>query len=164
MIESIKANVSIESVVSEVVDLKHKKGLCPFHNEKTPSFTIYKDRFHCFGCGEKGDVIDFVVKYYRLTVGEAIQQLASGAGITKRDLTAEMRKSVRAMFREWTATRLVEVRAVIAVLQEVLEDDIDVETRVLIQDKLHYYNYMASTLLTGDDEAKHALYAEEMNV
>lgn len=51
-------------------------GCCPFHEEKTPSFTVFKDNhFHCFGCGEHGDVIDFVMKLNKLNFVEAVKYL-----------------------------------------------------------------------------------------
>ena len=50
-------------------------ALCPFHQEKTPSFKIYDDSFYCFGCGENGTVIDFVMRYFGLTNIEAVKKL-----------------------------------------------------------------------------------------
>jgi DNA primase len=60
------------------------KGLCPFHTEKTPSFVVNPERqiFHCFGCGEGGDAIAFLVKHERLTFLEAVRYLAQQAGVT----------------------------------------------------------------------------------
>ena len=68
IIEEIKFRNDIESVISSYVTLKpagsNMLGLCPFHSEKTPSFTVFKSRqnFHCFGCGAGGDVITFIMK------------------------------------------------------------------------------------------------------
>ncbi len=58
-------------------------GLCPFHNEKTPSFVVYPDTqsFYCFGCGAAGDVINFVRKYNNLGYVESVKQLAARAGM-----------------------------------------------------------------------------------
>lgn len=81
-IELIRNTADIVDVVSEYVTLqpsgKNFKGLCPFHSEKTPSFFVDKERgfFHCFGCGEKGNVISFVQKYKNTTFVEALQELA----------------------------------------------------------------------------------------
>ena len=50
-------------------------ALCPFHQEKTPSFKVYDDSFHCFGCGESGTVIDFAIKYFKLSNIEAVKKL-----------------------------------------------------------------------------------------
>ena len=68
LIEEIKANTDIVEVVSQYVSLKRKGrnyfGLCPFHNEKSPSFSVSETKqiFHCFGCGAGGDVIGFLKK------------------------------------------------------------------------------------------------------
>ena len=60
------------------------KGLCPFHDERTPSFNVrpHLGMFHCFGCGESGDVISFVQKMDHLPFTEAVEMLAAKAGIT----------------------------------------------------------------------------------
>src|ERR1700712_5836565 len=57
------------------------KGCCPFHNEKTPSFYVYDDHFHCFGCGAHGDAISFVMQSQGSTFPEAVEQLAGEAGL-----------------------------------------------------------------------------------
>lgn len=81
-------NVSdIESVVSSYVSLKRKgkilTGLCPFHNEKTPSFTVYPETqsYYCFGCGSGGDVVTFIKNIENLSYGEAVRFLAERAGL-----------------------------------------------------------------------------------
>ena len=69
-------------VVGRVVPLKktgaNHKGLCPFHNEKTPSFVVSEDKqiYTCFGCGAAGDVIQFVEQYYNLDFRGAMEKLA----------------------------------------------------------------------------------------
>lgn len=82
-IKELKANVDIVAVLSRYgVDLKKDgnkwKGLCPFHDEKTGSFVVSPDKgkYKCFGCGESGDVLDFIVKRGGRTLPEAIQELA----------------------------------------------------------------------------------------
>ena len=84
----VKERSSIEDVVREHVTLRpagpgSMKGLCPFHDEKTPSFTIRPavGAWHCFGCGEGGDVISFVQKVEHLTFTEAIERLAQKLGM-----------------------------------------------------------------------------------
>lgn len=87
-IENIKSQVNIVDVVGRVVPLKRAgsnyKGVCPFHNEKTPSFVVSETKqiFTCFGCGATGDVIEFVKRYYNLDFGEAIEKIAGEYGIT----------------------------------------------------------------------------------
>jgi DNA primase len=86
-IHEIRSRADIVSLVSRYVELKQAgrnwKGLCPFHNEKTPSFNVNPDRqiFHCFGCQEGGDVLGFLMKHEGLTFPEAARQLASEHGI-----------------------------------------------------------------------------------
>ena len=84
----VKERSSIEDVVREHVTLRpagpgSMKGLCPFHDEKTPSFNIRPTvgAWHCFGCGEGGDVISFVQKVEHLTFSEAVERLAQKLGM-----------------------------------------------------------------------------------
>lgn len=78
----------VETVIGEYVDLRRRgrvlTGLCPFHNEKTPSFTVYPDTqsFYCFGCGAGGEIITFTRKFFNLDFVEAVKQLADRAGMT----------------------------------------------------------------------------------
>lgn len=87
----VKEKASIEAVVREHVTLTRAgagrmKGLCPFHDEKTPSFTIRPavGHWHCFGCNEGGDVITFVQKVDHLSFVEAVERLAAGCGVALR--------------------------------------------------------------------------------
>lgn len=87
-INQIRDRIDIVALVSEYVKLKRSGssylGLCPFHNEKTPSFTVSQEKglFHCFGCGAGGDIFTFVMKKEGLTYPEAVRFLANKAGIT----------------------------------------------------------------------------------
>ncbi|HZJ78662.1 MAG TPA: DNA primase [Clostridia bacterium] len=86
-IEELRSKTEIENIVSPYVNLKRHgsvlTGLCPFHNEKTPSFTVYPENksFYCFGCGVGGDIITFVRKIENLDYVEAIKSLAQNAGM-----------------------------------------------------------------------------------
>lgn len=85
--EEIKDKCNIVDVIGRVVQLKkagaNYKGVCPFHNEKTPSFVVSEEKqiFTCFGCGATGDVIEFVKRYYNLEFMDACQKLADEYGI-----------------------------------------------------------------------------------
>jgi len=87
-IEQIRDRVAIVDVVSQVVTLRRKGGslvgLCPFHQEKTPSFNVVpaKGIYHCFGCGEGGDLFAFVQKTKGMSFVEAVRDLADMAGVT----------------------------------------------------------------------------------
>ena len=86
-LQEVKDRNDIIDVVESYIPLKKKGnnywGLCPFHNEKTASFSVYppKQIFHCFGCGEGGDVISFVMKYENASYPEAVRILAERAGM-----------------------------------------------------------------------------------
>ena len=87
-VQRVKDAAQIVDIIGECVSLKragsNMKGLCPFHGEKTPSFMVnpVRQSFHCFGCGEGGDVLSFMMKYYNLTFPETIKQLAQRYQIT----------------------------------------------------------------------------------
>ncbi|MEV5318335.1 DNA primase [Streptomyces sp. NPDC052687] len=90
-VKAVRDAVPIDAVVSEYLQLRNAgggnlKGLCPFHDEKSPSFQVSpsKGLFHCFGCQEGGDTITFVMKIDHLTFSEAVERLAAQAGITLR--------------------------------------------------------------------------------
>ncbi|MEU9357298.1 DNA primase [Streptomyces sp. NPDC048301] len=90
-VKAVRDAVPIDAVVSEYLQLRNAgggnlKGLCPFHDEKSPSFQVSpgKGLFHCFGCQEGGDTIAFVMKIDHLTFSETVERLAARAGITLR--------------------------------------------------------------------------------
>ncbi|GEO80255.1 DNA primase [Pararhodospirillum oryzae] len=86
-LDELRARLTLSSVIGARVKLTRKgrehHGLCPFHNEKTPSFTVNDDKgfFHCFGCGAHGDVITFEMRAANLPFREAVDRLASLAGL-----------------------------------------------------------------------------------
>lgn len=87
VIEEVRTKNDIVDVVSQYVKLTRKGssyfGLCPFHNEKTPSFSVTpaKQMYYCFGCGAGGNVFNFVMEYENYTFGEALSHLAQRAGV-----------------------------------------------------------------------------------
>ena len=108
IIEEIKFRNDIESVVSSYVNLKpagsNLIGLCPFHSEKTPSFTVFKNTqtCYCFGCGSGGDVVTFIMKMENLDYVSALEFLAKRAGITIPKNTNDEQKQIR-------STRILEM-------------------------------------------------------
>ena len=88
VIEEVRMKNDIVDVISGYVKLQKKGanyfGLCPFHNEKSPSFSVSpgKQMYYCFGCGAGGNVLTFVMEYENYTFQEALQSLADRAGVT----------------------------------------------------------------------------------
>lgn len=99
-IEEVRRRVDIVSMIGEYVTLKKAGrnflGLCPFHREKTPSFTVSPDKqmFYCFGCGEGGNAVSFLMKLNHLTFPEAVRHLAgkTGVAIPERPLSRAERE------------------------------------------------------------------------
>jgi len=87
-LDELKARCDIVDIISRVVPLKKNGreyvGCCPFHHERTPSFMVYSETqsYHCFGCKESGDVIQFVKKYDNLSFVDAVEQLANQVGVS----------------------------------------------------------------------------------
>ena len=110
-INDLKLRTDINDVISTYVTLKRRGrtyvGLCPFHNEKTPSFTVYPDTqsFYCFGCGAGGDAIGFVKRIENLDYIDAVKSLAARAGLQMPDdgydnSIAKQRKTILSINRE----------------------------------------------------------------
>lgn len=97
--EAIRAAIDLPRLIGAYVRLrkagKDWKGLCPFHEEKTPSFVVHAEYFKCFGCGVSGDAIDFVSRIERISTGEAIKRLAEQAGIREEEDAGPSRKRLR---------------------------------------------------------------------
>ncbi len=101
-IDDVRDRTNIVEIVKRHVELKRAgtgswKGLCPFHNEKTPSFHVNESRqfFHCFGCGEKGDAISFLMKIEQRPFADVLRDLANLAGVEldERPLTSGERRA-----------------------------------------------------------------------
>ena len=102
-IDELRERLRITDYVGRKVKLTRRGrshvGLCPFHNEKTPSFSVNEEKgfYHCFGCAEHGNVIDFVIKTEGVSFPEAIERLAGDAGmeLPKRDAREQEREKTR---------------------------------------------------------------------
>ncbi|MEE8544320.1 MAG: CHC2 zinc finger domain-containing protein, partial [Alphaproteobacteria bacterium] len=102
-LDELRARVPLAGTIGRSLRLvkrgREHVALCPFHNEKTPSFTINEDKgfYHCFGCGAHGDVIGFVMRAAGLSFPEAVANLAAAAGVPlpaqwPRDAEAEKKR------------------------------------------------------------------------
>jgi len=113
-LEELRRRVSLANVVSRRVKLLRRgrefTGLCPFHKEKTPSFSVVEDKgfFHCFGCGAHGDVISFAMQTGNLSFPEAVEQLAREAGLEVPKSTPEERERAQ---RQTTLRGAIEAAA-----------------------------------------------------
>src|SRR4051794_25671059 len=97
-VRRLKSSVSLVATICATVALKRTGrlhvGLCPFHGEKTPSFTVYGEHYHCFGCGAHGDVFTWLMQAYRMSFTEAVAHLSGGG--QQLDVTASRRPEVLA--------------------------------------------------------------------
>ena len=85
VIDTILQSVDLPDFIGETVALAKKsgayEGLCPFHTEDTPSFRVYPDHYHCYGCGAHGNALEFLMEKQGLSFPEAVRALASRSGI-----------------------------------------------------------------------------------
>src|SRR6516165_895232 len=117
-LDELRSRSPIAAVIGRSVKLtrsgRERKGCCPFHGEKTPSFYVYDDHYHCFGCGAHGDVISFVMQSTGAGFMEAVEDLAAQAGLevpkptpqaaeaeARRAGIAEVLEAAAAQYRTW---------------------------------------------------------------
>ncbi len=151
-IQDLLSRVDVVEVVGRHVELKkagiHHKGLCPFHGEKTPSFTVSPSRqtYHCFGCGAHGDAIRFLMEHTGLGFMDAVRDLAQQAGVTvpEDDTTPEERQ------------RLVEQRQKQASLTELLARA-GQHYRAALKASPRAIDYLKGRGLTGEVAARFGL-------
>src|SRR5918999_3021640 len=118
IVAEIKSKLPVVDVVGETVTLKRAgtvhKGLCPFHGEKTPSFIVTPDRetWHCFGCGEHGDIFTFLMRRDGAEFREALERLAERAGVEVSERSAQEDR-LRRRLREALETAIAWYREVL---------------------------------------------------
>jgi DNA primase len=169
LISSIKDHIDLVAVVETAgVDLKPQGsryvGLCPFHNEKVPSFCVFDDgHWKCFGCGEYGDVIDFVEKLH----GCDFKQAKAYLGV--KDVQPPNPKKVKELkrkrqkveeFKRWEIEAADQVAILCRASHMLLANIQDSETFEKYGVHYHYadiYEYHLEILTSGDHEAKQAL-------
>jgi hypothetical protein len=169
----IKDHIELTRVVESAgVELRRQGSrhvaLCPFHDEKTPSFFIFNDRrFKCFGCGEHGDVIDFVQKHYGISFQGALKHLGIEQGhITSEIQTKIERRKRRAelinQFKKWCGDYGAWLGAMINRTQKLTKgitpEDLDLYAPLLHE--LPLWEHHSDILLNGNDREKYQLYKE----
>ena len=142
---------------------------CPFHNERNPSFKVYEDHYHCFGCGEHGDHVDFVQKLYGLSNIEAAKQINKDFGLgletgeIAKPITTRPRKNDE--FKQWlgeSVHTLIEYKKLLAYWEKIYDprSPIDkVNDRYL--ESIHnkaYVEHCVDTLLFGSEQDKRNFY------
>lgn len=173
IIDEIKARTDLSDLIAGYgIQVKRAggsyKACCPFHHEKTPSFHIQpaKGYYHCFGCGESGDVIKFVMKYEGLTFMEAAQKLASACGLeieTKEDPEAAVRKRLFALHAELAAfyRRCIKDAKEASRAREYLASR-DLSEEVAEKFQIGYAPQSADAMLTW--AKKHGFTADELEI
>jgi hypothetical protein len=173
MIQTAKQNLDLVSVVeASGVEVKRygarHVGLCPFHDEKTPSFFIFdNNRFKCFGCGAHGDSIDFIQKLYGLSFQDALKHL----GIEQGPITPELKRGIEERkrkaqlvkkFRDWEIQYCIYVSDLHfrtkKLMNGILLEDLDLYA--LLFHKLPVWEHHIHILIHGSDKEKFKLYQE----
>lgn len=148
MIRAIRSRQSLLELVESRVPLKRSGskhwGRCPFHDEKTASFKVEGEHFHCFGCGARGDVIDWVMATEHLTKGQAIKLLAGRLGLAKTTEEKPVSKPQRRVeaahtFKQLEAQYMTCLRECRRLLRRVVRDDREMTSSVwdTIAERLH---------------------------
>jgi DNA primase len=163
----------IQTIQREGIELKkygsRYKANCPLHHEKTPSFTVYPDSqsFYCFGCGEGGDVIDFIIKLKGIAFKEALAYLGmkSGKGYkpTKRDNKMLLKRRLVSAFREWEKRYYDKLAFIYRTFNSIKAKFKTMEEAEEFADVYHIISiceYRMDILFYGDDEAKYELFLE----
>ncbi len=173
--ETIKAAISVKQAAEHYGLKVNRNGMacCPFHNDRHPSLKLNEDYFFCFGCGAKGDVIDFVTKLFDLSNYEAAQKLAADFGLDPKPPTAAaLPKPKHPYIRQFREDEMLCFRALTDYLH-LLEDwkvryapktpDDDLDDRfVEACQMIDYIEYLADILTVGDLEERVAVVDELM--
>jgi len=169
MISELKKQIDLPDVVrSAGVEVNRSGfGLCPFHDEKTPSFKVYPNRVHCYGCGFDQDSIGFVMKLYKLSFPEALKFL----GIDRSGLTPKMKAEIQQRkrkaelvrhFRLWAGRYGAHMGTMINRTERLMKGipPEDLHWYAPLLDMLPVWEYHSNLLLNGSEKAKFQLYKE----
>jgi len=175
-IEQIKASADIVSIIEGAgtelrqTGVDRLKGLCPFHSEKTPSFIVYRDqgRYHCFGCGEGGDTIDFIRKQQGLSFPEALKALgaddwrASASELRAIQARQRRQKAQKRRERDLAYTLGKAIRIAEKTLADT--DNADWKVNVLILQHLEILKYQHQIFIDGDTDDRAALIRDLVTI
>jgi len=173
MLIAKKNNIDIVYIIESAgIELKRSGtrhiGLCPFHAEKTPSFTLFPDGgFKCFGCGESGDVIDFVKKLHGLSFQDALKHFGIEQGRITPKMSAEIKQRKRRtelikQFKKWCGDYGAWLGTMInrteKLMKNITPDDLNLYAPLL--HGLPLWENHSDILLNGNDKEKYQLYKE----
>jgi len=152
----------IQTIEQAGIDLKRNKTLCPFHTERTPSFVVNPKRqtFHCWGCGEHGDVITFIQKYYGLSFKDACKYLNLNTP-TKLNSATQHKRTLVNDFREWEKSFRKELTDYYRDFKEITRDLKTMEEVEEYAEDFHLMpiaEWYLEILTTGTDEDKYNLF------
>lgn len=165
-IADAKRQVDIISVIQSAgVDLRqrgaHHWGLCPFHGDKSPSFAVNADlqRFHCFGCGASGDVLDFIRKINGCSLPEALKHLGIKPGPMTPEVIDEARRQKRRRdlmeaFRRWKTAKADEVGTILRISRRLagqIRTVADIERFGVAYHLIPLLEYQLEILISGSD-------------
>ena len=175
LIAHIKAALPLEAVLSDAgIHLERGKRRCPFHDDRSPSFTSRGEKWRCWACGEGGDVLDFVKKFHGLDTRGAIKMLADRAGISTHRTPADTRAAVQARqergerektYRAWEKHKVDSMAALLWLYRQkeaqgFAEDELKVFAPLIHAMPEIEYTY-ETVFCTRDDTARRALFEEE---
>ncbi len=174
-IEQVKANTDIVAIIEAVgIELRpaggeRLKGLCPLHSEKTPSFIVYQDQhYHCFGCGQGGDVIDFIQETRGLSFPEALKALGaddwrpSAADLRATQARQRRQKAQKRRERDLAYTLGRAIRIAEKTLADT--DNPDWKVNVLILQHLETLKYQHQIFIDGDADDRVALVKDLVTI
>lgn len=176
MIEAIKSALPFEAVLRDAgINLTHGKAPCPFHEDKTPSFSVKGERGRCWAGCFNGDVIDFTAKLHGLDTRSALKLLAERTGIRRQisketraaQAERETRRELLTAFRAWEQEMVNDISAVLRAYRRLRATRTDFSEAELItqaglQGQIEYLEACYEVLCSRDDEAKFRLYQEDM--
>ena len=161
----------IDLINNEGVELRKSgrayMGRCPFHGDKKPSLAVYEDsnRFICFGCGERGDAIDFIMKLRNLNFQKSLAYLGIGgtAKLVKKSFGGSDRQRLIADFRKWANDYYAHLSSLYRATNSILEkckSMEEAEELYLLYHELPVIEYHLDIILFGDDKQRFQLYRE----
>ena len=163
----------IQVIRNEGIDLKksgrYYKACCPFHHEKTPSFTVYPNNsFYCFGCGESGDAIDFIMKHRDMSFKDSLAYLGIKGSYRPKEPDRKqiiMRRLIKE-FRQWEQGYYDELTSVYRrfnALKIKFKTMAEAEKYSYYYHKISIYEHRMDILFHGDDKEKYELFKEVKN-